>query len=138
MVLPNVSSVNTEIAIIEEPCRQISYMVSIKNTHAQIFIVNMKNALCPGFLGSSVNKESTCNAGDPGLIPGLGRSPGGGHGNSLQYSCLENHKRSLEGYSLRGHTQSDMTKETHACMCPMYVRSNPKRNRAVSYFFKMK
>ena len=86
------SSVNTEIAIIEEPCRQTSYMVSIKNTHAQIFIVNMKNALCPGFLGSSVNKESTCNAGDPALIPGLGRSPGGGHGNSLQYSCLENHK----------------------------------------------
>ena len=38
-------------------------------------------------------KESACNAGDSGdtgLIPGLGRSPGGGHGNSLQYSCLEN------------------------------------------------
>ena len=35
-------------------------------------------------------KESTCNAGDTGLIPGSGRSPGGGNGNSLQYSCLEN------------------------------------------------
>ena len=35
-------------------------------------------------------KESPCNAGDPGSIPGLGRSPGGGHGNPLQYSCLEN------------------------------------------------
>ena len=35
-------------------------------------------------------KESTCNAGGPGLIPGLGRSPGGGNCNSLQYSCLEN------------------------------------------------
>ena len=35
-------------------------------------------------------KESACNAGDPGLIPGLGRSPGGTHGNPLQYSCLEN------------------------------------------------
>ena len=35
-------------------------------------------------------KESACNAGDLGLIPGLGRSPRGGHGNSLQYSCLEN------------------------------------------------
>ena len=31
-----------------------------------------------------------CNAGDPGSIPGLGRSPGGGHGNPLQYPCLEN------------------------------------------------
>ena len=35
-------------------------------------------------------KESMCNAGDLGSIPGLGRSPGGGHGNPLQYSCLEN------------------------------------------------
>ena len=34
--------------------------------------------------------ESTCNAGDPGLIPGLRRSPGRGNGNPLQYSCLEN------------------------------------------------
>ena len=43
-----------------------------------------------GFPGSSVGKESSCNTGDPGSIPGLGRSPGGGHGNPLQYSCLEN------------------------------------------------
>ena len=43
-----------------------------------------------GFPGGSDCKESTCNAGDLGSIPGLGRSPGGGHGNSLQYSCLEN------------------------------------------------
>ena len=35
-------------------------------------------------------KESACNVGDVGLIPGLGRFPGGGHGNPLQYSCLEN------------------------------------------------
>ena len=35
-------------------------------------------------------KESACNAGDLGSIPGLGRSPGGGNGNPLQYSCLEN------------------------------------------------
>jgi len=39
---------------------------------------------------SSVGKESTCNAGDPGLIPGLGRSPGEGKGYPLQYSGLEN------------------------------------------------
>ena len=35
-------------------------------------------------------KDSACNAGDSGLIPGLGRFPGGGHGNPLQYFCLEN------------------------------------------------
>ena len=43
-----------------------------------------------GFPGGSDGKESACNAGDLGLIPGLGKSPGGGHGNPLQYSCLEN------------------------------------------------
>ena len=43
-----------------------------------------------GFLGGSDGKESACNVGDLDLIPGLRRSPGGGHGNPLQYSCLEN------------------------------------------------
>ena len=43
-----------------------------------------------GFPGGSEDKASACNAGDPGLIPGLGRSPGEGNGNLLQYSCLEN------------------------------------------------
>ena len=40
--------------------------------------------------GGSDGKESACNAGDLGSIPGSGRSPGGGHGHPLQYSCLEN------------------------------------------------
>ena len=40
--------------------------------------------------GGSDYKPSACNAGDPGLIPGLRRSPGEGNGNQLQYSCLEN------------------------------------------------
>ena len=43
------------------------------------------------FPGSSVVKESACNVGDMGLIPGLGRSPAEGNGNPLQYSCLENY-----------------------------------------------
>ena len=43
-----------------------------------------------GFPGGSNGKESASNAGDPGLIPGLGRSPGGGTDSPLQYSCLEN------------------------------------------------
>ena len=42
--------------------------------------------------GGSDSQESAYNAGDLGLIPGLGRSSGGGHGNPLQYSCLENPK----------------------------------------------
>ena len=43
-----------------------------------------------GFPDSSVGKESICNAGDPGSIPGMGRSPGEGKGYPLQYSGLEN------------------------------------------------
>ena len=43
-----------------------------------------------GFPGGLDGKESACNAGDLGSIPGLGGSPGGGYGNPLQYSCLEN------------------------------------------------
>ena len=63
------------------------------------------------FPGGSDGKESVCNAGDLGLIPELGRSPGGGHGNPLQYSCLENPhgQRILVGCSPWGHKESDMT-----------------------------
>ena len=63
------------------------------------------------FPGGSDGKESACNAGDPALIPGLGRSPGGGHGNPLQDSCLENPhaQRSLAGYSPWGHQELDTT-----------------------------
>ena len=43
-----------------------------------------------GFPGSSVGKDSICNVGVPGLIPGLGGSAGEGHSTTLQYSCLEN------------------------------------------------
>ena len=42
------------------------------------------------FPGGSDDKETACDTGDLGSIPGLGRFPGGGHGNPLQYSCLAN------------------------------------------------
>ena len=67
---------------------------------------------------SSAGKESARNAGDLGSIPGLGRSHGRGHGNPLQYSCLENPhgQRSLVGYSPWGHKKLDMTERlsTHS------------------------
>ena len=64
------------------------------------------------FPGSSNGKESACNAGDLGSIPGLGRSPGGGHGNPLQYSCLENPPLTEEpGYSPWGFKELDMTEQ---------------------------
>ena len=54
--------------------------------HIYVYICN----IYIGFPGGLDGKESTCNAGDLGLLSGLGRSPGGGHGNPLQCSCLEN------------------------------------------------
>ena len=58
---------------------------------------------------------------DVGLIPGLGRSPGIGNGNPLQYSCLgKSHgQRSLVGYSSRGHKESGMTE--YACFIMFYL-----------------
>ena len=68
----------------------------------------------PVFLGlpdDSDGKESACNVGDLGSIPGLGRSPGWGHGNPLQYSCLKNPHglRSLAGYSPWDRKELDKT-----------------------------
>ena len=56
-------------------------------------------------------KNPPAKAGDTGSIPGWGRSPGGGNGNPLQYSCLENlhGQKSLAGYSLRGRKELDTT-----------------------------
>ena len=63
------------------------------------------------FPGGSDGKEPTYNVRDLASIPGSGRSPGGGHGNPLQHSCLENPhgQRSLVGYSPWTHKESDMT-----------------------------
>ena len=72
-----------------------------------IKVVNIKHTMVwhtLDFPGGSVGNKSACNAGDTGdvgSIPGLGRSPGEGHGNPFQYSCLENPMdRGLVGYSL--------------------------------------
>ena len=68
------------------------------------------------FPDGSIDKESTCNTGDTGSIPGMGRFTGGGNGNPLQYSCLKNlvDKKSLVGYSLWGHKESDTTEHAYA------------------------
>ena len=54
--------------------------------HCRLWVMRLDQ----GLPGGSDGKESACDTGDPGLIPGSGISPGGGHGSSLQYSCLEN------------------------------------------------
>ena len=63
------------------PCFIFSLVVSLATKCINII---------SGFPGGSGSKESACNAGDQGSISGLGRSPGEGNGNPLQYSCLEN------------------------------------------------
>ena len=73
-----------------------------------------------GFPGGSAGKESACNVGDLGSIPELGRSPGEGNGNPLQYSCLENH---VDGgarlATVHRIAESDMTEHLH--YLSMYV-----------------
>ena len=69
-----------------------------------------------GFPGGSDGKESACNAGDPGSLPGSGRSPREGNDNPLQYSCLENSWTEEPGrlQSLLGLKELDMTEQlTH-------------------------
>ena len=64
-----------------------------------------------GFPGGSDSIESVCNAEDPGLIPGSGRSPGEGNGNPLQYSCLDSSMGigAWQATVHEGHKKSDMT-----------------------------
>ena len=70
---------------------------------------------------TAVCKESTCNSGDLGSVPVLGKSPGGGESNPLQYSCLENShgQKSLVGYSPWGRKELDMSEwlSTHTQIC---------------------
>ena len=68
--------------------RSLELLSGIK--HVQYPNITMCFLAVWGFPHSSVGKKSACHAGDPGSIPGLGRSPGEGYRNPLQYSCLEN------------------------------------------------
>ena len=79
--------------------------------HFQSFVFYQFKRIDVSKSGGSDAKESACNVGDLGSIPELGRSPGGGHGNPLLYSYLENPhgQRSLTGYSPWGHKDSDTT-----------------------------
>ena len=90
----------SELDTIEQACTH--HCVVGSTIACNLYIRKSKHG--QGFPGHSDGKESTCNVGDLGLILGLGRSPGGGHGNPLQYSCLENPhgQRSPADYSPQG------------------------------------
>ena len=94
---------------------------------------NLHNIFCvQGFLGDSDGKEATCNAGDPGSIPGLGRCPGVGHGNLLQQSSLENpHGQRRTGggtsYSPWGSKESDTTEPLSIAFCMLNKQGDNKQ-----------
>ena len=68
---------------------------------------------CEGFPSGSVVRNLPANVGNMGLIPGSRRSPGGGHGNSLQYSCLENPMdRGARWATVHGAAETDVTEVT--------------------------
>ena len=71
-------------------CAFIIVLVILRFLRGNLVKLSVYYTLKLGFSGSPYGKESACNAGDQGSIPGLGRSPGEETGNPLQYSCLEN------------------------------------------------
>ena len=94
--------------------RSLKYLLClVTNLQAETHLDFKKHGenLNRGFPGGSDGKESTCNVGHQGWIPGSGRSPEERNGSPLQYSCLENFmdRRSLEGYSPQSCKDSDTT-----------------------------
>ena len=105
-----------------------------------------------GFPGGSNGKESACNLGQLGSVPRLGRSPGEGPGNPLQYFCLENHhgQRSLAGCSPWGHKESETTKRlssltswytmwvifvlVNICLSPVDYKLHQSKNFCLLYY----
>ena len=79
---------NTEAVVNVGVDLHLSNPPLLQSSHLHPLTILHFSTVVPG--GSEDNQDSACNAGDPGLIPGSGRSPGEGNGNPLQYSCLEN------------------------------------------------
>ena len=90
------------------------FQQSVGKAQSTLQISNPGLGIYPGLPRWLSSKESACSAGDAGdlsSIPWSGRSPGGGNGNPLQYSCLKKShvQRSPAGSSPKGHKQSDIT-----------------------------
>ena len=130
-----------------------TYIYTYTNIYVCVYIFTDIHTYIWVSPGGSDGNESSCNVGYLGSIPGLGRSPGGGHGNPLQYSSLENPhwQRSLVGYSPWGCKESYMTEQLSTVYIYIYIKcgilwgSYKKQeicmswyNNALKNFFKLK
>jgi len=95
--------------------------------------VRLPTAVYLGFSCGSAGKECACNAGDPGWIPGLGRSHGEGNSYPLQYSCLENSMDCI----VHGVTESDMTERLSLSLSPAlaggFFTTEPSGSQRIPY-----
>ena len=90
-----------------------------------------------GFPGSSDGKVSACNVGDPGSIPGLGRSPGEGNGNPLQYSYLENSMDRGAWWAavhVVAQIRTWLSMHPRICVCMSYNRIKLKKKKILLNF----
>ena len=86
-----------ELSVDEAACKksviswvQVELLLLLSMINTVMVVLDMRNFASKCLVAQTVKRESPCNAGDPSSIPGLGRSPGEGNGNPLQYSCLGN------------------------------------------------
>ena len=111
---------------------------SKSETLKQILYINtymwsVENDVCGGFPSDSDGKETACNVRDSGSIPGSGRFPGEGNGNSLQYFCLENPMgRGAWWVTVHGDTHNWVTNththtHTHSCIAGGFFTIGPTR-----------
>ena len=111
---------NTLYSSVSESLCSVGHTKHRWSNRALLFSFNL--SLFMGFSGGWDGKEPACNAGDLSLIPGLGRSPGGGHGHPLQYYFLENPygQRSLAGYSHEVAESEAHLSTAHHCLHGSY------------------
>ena len=102
---------------------------------ANHFLMCMNVCVLLGFLGGSMVKNLPANAGDMGLIPGLGRSPGGENGNPFQYSCLENSMDRGAWWGISHRVAKSWTwLSMHTCCVLLHTDLIPKKKKNIKYF----
>ena len=109
----------------------VSHCIAV-DCWSKYYVLYFVNYVLYSIPGGSDGKESACNERDLSLILGLGKSPGGGHGNPFQYSCLKkpHGQRSLVSYSPWGQKELDMTEwlrtQTHSINIYFYTQMSRK------------